>query len=253
MINPDFNKLSQPFSDTVKGSDSEICWREFLLCNYNFINHCSYRIKEDELSMLISSLSTWIKNGNFTQHKIYDTTKNIMVEEEINVGDICFADLGINFKPECSYAHPVLVVEKVDNLLVVVPTSTNRDKINIAYNFNDNSGKWFYVKADKSNGFNGECALLLNNLKTISKGRIIQKKGIIDNGNFKEGSLFYNIKELLFKNYFPKHNIRLYNTTKLLSEKESKIIELQNKIDELSKELDIVKSEIIKSDIKNNE
>lgn len=242
MIIPDFKKLSDPFSDKIKGGESEICWREFLLCNYNFINHCSYKLKENELSMLICSLSTWMKKSNFTQYKTYDNTKNMMIEKEINIGDICFADLGINFKPECSYAHPVLVVEKVDNLLVVIPTSTNKEKIQNAYDFENKTGKWFYVKANKSNGFNGECALMLNNLKTISKSRIIEKKNIIDNGNFKDGSLFYNVKELLFKNYFPKHNIKLYNTLVKLSEKEDEISKLHNEIDELKKEIKLLKS-----------
>ncbi|MFR6561075.1 MAG: hypothetical protein ACLUR5_03025 [Eubacterium ventriosum] len=72
---------------------------------------------------------------------------------------------------------------------------------------------------DKSDGFEKTGAILLSDIKVISAGRLISKKGKLKNINLQD-SLFKEIKNTLFKLAFPKKisaytklimNLLLYN------------------------------------------
>lgn len=238
MIKPNLNSLNTTVSDTKKASESEICWREFLLSVAYFTNDCSYKIKEDEISDITKSLYNWTTRRNSKKCFSKNIDTGNYDEVEVKVGDIFLADLGINYKPECSYVHPVIIIEKVEEYVVVLPTSTNENKILNAYNFDTKTGKWYYIKVSESDGFDSTCVVMLNNLKTISKGRLIKHEGHLTEDIRKENSLYSNIKSLLYKHYFPRQYTKFKNT---MSENE----QLKEKIKNLEEELEIVKKDLL--------
>ena len=74
-------------------TDSAECLREFLNLDTNLIEE-NRSMKQDEAANFIMSMQNWLLRRGFS------TTK-----ETVAVGDIFYADLGINYKPEFSYHH----------------------------------------------------------------------------------------------------------------------------------------------------
>ena len=238
MIKPDFNRLKVTLDKTKKAGDSELGWREFLVAVSYFTNLCSYRIMEDEIVDITKSIQNWNLKKDNAKYLIKNSLGNF-IEGQIKLGDIFLADLGINYKPECAYVHPVLILEEIGSMVLVIPTSTNSDKISTGYHPIDNiSGKWYHRKVYNADGFDDTCVLLLNNLKVLSKGRLLEKKGQLNENITKETSIFYELKNTIFEHYLPKQYInflKLSDENKRLLEKISELEEqnqmLLNKID----------------------
>lgn len=226
MINIDFQALRNIIRDKSNKSknsiESVVCLREFLNLLENILENNKI-LKQDEAANFIMSTQNWILRRGFTSCR------------DVNIGDIFYADLGINYKPEFSYHHPVVILETVGNMVMVVPVSTTEANVKEAYHPIDNpKGSKFMRKvygkdyADKSDGFEKTGAILLADVKTISKGRLISKKGNLKNINH-DTSLFKEIKNSVFKMCFPKENIAMYKlmaeNTKLKSENEKLVAE----------------------------
>lgn len=244
MIKPNFGNLEKKPKSNKKGGHSENNWREFLIASNNLNMHCSENIFEEELGDITISLNNWTSRKTYTKYTKFDLKKRKFIEQNVNIGDIFLVDFGFNYSPECSYLHPALVIEEVDNMVTVIPTSTNKTKLSAAYDFESKKGKWYYVKADKSNGFDDDCVLLLNNLKTISKGRLIDKKNSIDSGSIGEGTLFMKIKELMFTKYFPKQYINHLKINTELNDVKSQLEESNEKLETVIKENNQLKEEL---------
>ena len=167
----------------------------------------------------------------------------------IRRGDIFYADLGINYKPEFSYHHPVVILEKIGGMYLVVPVSTTPDNIKNAFHPIDNpDGNKMMRKVygndmgDKSDGFEKTGAILLSDIKVISAGRLISKKGKLKNINLQD-SLFKEIKNTLFKLAFPKENIRLYKINNEFTSLQQKYTELEHNYNVLKNEHDTLQLE----------
>lgn len=196
MITPNFRILNN-LSSQVNARDSEIAWREFLVAVSYFTNHCSYRIKEDHIGEITKSLQNWVTKRNHTEF-----FKNRQ-RQIIDLGDILLADLGLSY--ETAYAHPVVVLEFIGNKLLVVPVTSSIDKVNDAYHPAENpTGNRMFMKVFPRNGFEVESALMLNSVSVISKGRILDKKGMLNEDINQDNSLFNEIKTLLMEIYFGK-------------------------------------------------
>lgn len=228
MIQPSLNKLNVPLSDKKRAGDSELCWPEFLKAVSYFTDICCYEISEEEIADITKSLFNWTHRKDSIKYWVKDNsvTPPRTIEGEIKVGDIFLVDLGIDYKPECSYAHPALILEEIDGMVAIVPSSSNADKITQAFHpVSNNTGKWYYRKVDNSNGFECECVLLLNNLKVVSKARLLSKKGHLNENISLPNSLFTEIKQRIHENYFPKqyiNNLKLsQGYDKLLEENEN--------------------------------
>lgn len=87
----------------------------------------------------------------------------------------------------------------------------------------------------KSDGFEKTGAILLSDIKVLSAGRLIAKKGALKDINV-SNSLFREIKDTVFKLSFPKKNIELY---KLSVAKDT----IQQQYDVLEKEYNLLKNE----------
>ena len=218
-------------------TDSAECLREFLNLDTNLIEE-NRSMKQDEAANFIMSMQNWLLRRGFS------TTK-----ETVAVGDIFYADLGINYKPEFSYHHPVIILEKIGGMYMVVPVSTTPDNISQAYHPVDNTNGSKMMRkvygndtGSQSDGFEKTGAVLLTDVKVISEGRLISKKGQLkDISN--EGSLFREIKESVFKFCFPKVNIRLYKSEKELKELKEKYTQLETAYNELKNSIEVKDSE----------
>ncbi|MDD6072390.1 MAG: hypothetical protein PUC12_16510 [Clostridiales bacterium] len=188
-------------------------------------------MKQDESANFIMSLQNWFLRRMYTRTKI-----------PVAIGDIFYTDLGINYKPEFSYHHPVIILEKIGGMYLVVPVSTTPDNITNAFHPVDNpQGNQMMRKVygndagNKSDGFEKTGAVLLSDLKVVSAGRLIAKKGNLKCINDKN-SLFREIKDSVFKLSFPKKHIELYNVTK---ERDS----ILKKYSNLEKEYNLLKEQ----------
>lgn len=217
-------------------TDSADCLREFLNLDTNLIEE-NRAMKQDEAANFIMSMQNWLLRRSFSTNK-----------EPVSIGDIFYADLGINYKPEFSYHHPVIILEKIGGMYLVVPVSTTPDNIAQAYHPVDNvTGSKMRRKVfgndmgTKSDGFEKTGAVLLTNVKAISAGRLISKKGQLRDINA-EDSLFKEIKDTVFKFCFPKINIRLYKAEKELAELKEKYNQMKVAYNELRSIIDSEKA-----------
>lgn len=202
MLNIDFTQLKKIATDKnaeIRCSSASKECIDNINKLINNLNETLSNLNEGECSMAIMSLQNWIVRRNFSDCKV-----------EPRIGDIFFADLGTSYKPEFAYPHTVLVIEKIGFYYLVIPTSTSQKNIDETYHpiNNINGNKYmrliYGIDTDKTDGFEKTCALLLSNVKTISGGRFIGKKGRITNLK-----LFDEIKETLFNYLFPRHKIRM--------------------------------------------
>lgn len=119
-----------------------------------------------------------------------------------------------------SYNHPGLILEEIGDLVLVVPSSTSSTKLSNAYHpVKNKSGYWYYYEVDKTDGFAERCVLILGNVCTISKGRLLEKKGHLTCDINDENSLYRNIRNIMMQHLFAKEYNKLT----------SKITELEKK------------------------
>ena len=212
MARVDFGLLDKIIKDESSESrsagDSSICLSQFLNIISNITSQAN-DFTESDLALLTKSLQQFLHRRSFTSCK-----------EEIKVGDIFNIDFGINYEPEMSYNHPGLILEEVGDLVLAVPTSTSTKKLQNAYHHTKNkNGNWYYYEVDKSDGFAERCVLILGNVCTISKGRLLEKKGHLTCDISDENSLYREIRNIMLQHLFSKEYNKLT----------SKIFELEQK------------------------
>jgi mRNA-degrading endonuclease toxin of MazEF toxin-antitoxin module len=234
MIFVDF-KLLQKIATDVNAKnkqvkDSSVVLSQYLNLLSNFLPMCN-NLYEDELAMLIISMQTWMNRRN-------DLTANF----NCNLGDIVYTDLGITYKLELSYAHPVVIIENIGNMVLVVPVTTSQEKVNEAYHPIDNiDGNKYIRKVNKDeDNFEETCAVLISNIRTISPGRLIRRKDKLRQNISDPNSLFVEIKNKIFEYYLPKYyyffkkiSSELENKNQEIEDLNTKIIEMMKKIDDL--------------------
>lgn len=229
MIKPDYARLNGELSSNTNSSDSEICWREFLIANYNFMEYCSKRVKEDEVAELLKSLQNWTAKREFKVYREHDNINGKWVEKPINLGDIVFVEFGINFSNEVSYAHPAVVLENINDSILVCPSSSNNVKIREAYHPIDNKeSKSLYRKVKQENGFDNVCVLELDKIRVINKSRIIRVQGRLNENINEENSLFNEIKHRIFQKYFPVQYLINQGLIEENNKLQNRIMELEN-------------------------
>ena len=81
------------------------------------------------------------------------------------------------------------------------------------------NGNWYYYEVDKSDGFAERCVLILGNVCTISKGRLLEKKGHLTCDITDDNSLYREIRNIMMQHLFSKEYNKL----------SSKILELEQK------------------------
>ena len=216
MARVDFGLLDKIIKDESAESrcagNSSICLSQFINIISNITSQAN-DFTESDLALLTKSLQQFLHRRFFTSCK-----------EEIKVGDIFNIDFGINYEPEMSYNHPGLILEEIGDLVLVVPTSTSSKKLQNAYHpIKNKNGNWYYYEVDKNDGFAERCVLILGNVCTISKGRLLEKKGHLTCDISDENSLYREIRNIMLQHLFPKEYNKL---TSRISELE---LECKNK------------------------
>lgn len=230
MARVEFSELDKvirdPMSETKIAKVGSIPLSQFLNLLSNLADKAN-SLTESDLSLFTKSFQQFLNRRTFTTCK-----------DTVNVGDIFNVDFGINYEPEMSYNHPALVLEIVGDLVLVVPTSTSTTKLSNAYHpINNPTGHWYYYEVDIKDGFAEKCTLILGNVCTVSRGRLLEKKGqLTEDINLKD-SLFKQIRNIILQNIFSleynslmskiseleKQNSILISDNNLLNEKLDKI------------------------------
>lgn len=227
----DFIKLRGVINDRASATryvkNSTHCYPEYnlLLSNY-IVKHNQFREKESALHIM--SMQNWL-----LKKEVQTSTTTPCY------GQIWFADLGSNYMPECSYSHPVLILEMIGNMVLVIPSTTSPQYINDAYHPNDNDeGNKFFRKVGVLEGFVAPCALILSNVRAISLGRLLDLKGTMPGVNDPtKSSVFWEIKDRCFEFCFPKKKIEIYNLKGKVNQMEKEKNEVQQKNDEKKSEI----------------
>ncbi len=229
----DFNKLRSVIkrsgSSTINAKDSSECMSEFTASLSNYIEH-NHGLMENELAMITISMEDWRRKRN--KSKLTGTT--------VDIGDIFYADLGIGYKPELAYAHPVVILEEIRGFYLVLPVSTSVDHLTKAFHPTDRPNGVKYLRKvlrTDGEGFQEDSAIIISNMRTISPGRLHgSKKGALKNIT-DPSSLFAEIKEKAFKLAFPKYFTQIENLKQEKEILEAKNVELEKTIEGLREEL----------------
>ncbi len=201
------NKVKDSFDDSIILSS---CLKLFSNIIYELQS-----LKVNEVALFVNSMNHWTTNKKFSTSKKY------------KAGTIIEYECGLNYQDELSYRHTGLIIEEFDKKIVVIPSSSTKSLIDKSSK--KENGLWYYVLVGENEGFDHECVLLLNDMKTVSKKRII---GSFDNitKNDEGKRLFDDIKLELMRHYFSKQFSEKENTIKDL-------IEENNRLNNLNEEL----------------
>lgn len=228
----DFNSLkgiaSTRNSNPVKNSSD--CLFEFTSLLSNLIAE-GQTLTEEEMAFFIMSMQNWIRRKSFTKYfsKSGDST--------INLGDVFFADLGIAYKPEIAYTHPVIILEKVKGYVLVVPITSSTETVKNAYHPDDNpQGDKKFLKIKESEGVEKDCAAILTQIRTISPGRLLQKKSTLSK------DVFDIVKDKTFYYSNPIKFSEFNKNLKLIDELNAELIDKNNKLDAALKEIESLKN-----------
>lgn len=214
-----------------KANDTSEVLSSYLQMLANMI-YANEKLTESEMAMIVNSINRWI------------TRKDIICNNFYGIGKIVQLDWGINYAAELSYKHPAVILEEWKNTILVIPTTSTASKITAAYHPTDNpTGKWYYRKVGKAEGFEHDCVLILNNAKIMSKTRIISVSGSIKGDLNDNNSVFREVRNTMIKNLFQKEWIVFQKTQQKYEELKNQNKELQEKILSLTQENEKLKTE----------
>jgi mRNA-degrading endonuclease toxin of MazEF toxin-antitoxin module len=169
--------------------------------------------QEDAIKWMIG----WIR---YTKDKKGDIFK--YTSHQYNRGKIVFVDLFGHMGTELTYAHPAVILYNGYNYALVAPISS------AVYGDTDP----LHIDLETSDGVTEKCGVRLDDLRIISKQRILKEMGKITN-NAKLDEIDLKIVE-----YFtPKIYQSIQEKDKKIMELEEIIIEKENKIKELEDRL----------------
>lgn len=175
---------------------------------------------------------------------LYIDRKSTFSTQKYKKGDLIYVELGANIANELSYIHPCVVLENKQQDLFVIPCSSS--KLSKAY---DKNGNLFpeYLVGEPSDGFYRKTVLILNNVKWISKTRVVKNMGTINAPFLKK------IFEETFTFNYPMQSFILNKLDKKNKENEEKIKELTKIIEEKDKIINQQISEIENLKLTNKE
>lgn len=192
---------------TSKAFMDSILLSSFLKVIHNIIEVGS-KINNLEMAMLTDSINHWIIGRNEKKKS-----------KKYLSGTIIEVEFGLSYKTETPYRHSAIVIKDLTNKVLVVPSTSKQEFIKRAYHPIDNpNGDIHFRKVDENDNFDHECVLTLNDMRTISKNRIISICGFIETQD--KNCLYKEIKQNLLKIYFDEE----------IQEYESKIHELNDDI-----------------------
>lgn len=156
------------------------------------------KTKSYQTGLFIKSMNDWIDRKDNENQPL---DKNI---NDILVGNIYMVDWNLSYSPELSYEHPCVVIEVLDDFLFVLPVSGQKQYLEIGYHpISNPKGDKKYRIVDVQDGFSKKCVIHINQVKTISKTRILYQIGSLKSTEDGICELLNEIKEEMINMYFP--------------------------------------------------
>lgn len=187
-----------------------------------------------DASSILMAESNWMKRNHFSK---YMPSKG--ANKKVSFGQVCAIDYGKTYKGEMGYIHPGLCVGIKEGKYLIIPMTTGKNWCKDCFHPITNPEKTKeYRQALKTEGFEKDEVLLINDSKFISGGRILELHEIISSDALK------SIQEQLFQIMFPtllEDIIKLRNE----NEKNIRIIEnMEHQVKNLKKKNNILSSKI---------
>lgn len=178
----------------------------------------------DASSILIAE-SNWMKRNHFSKYM-----PNKSAPKKVMLGQICTIDYGKTYKGEIGYIHPGLCVGKKNDKYLIIPMTTGKTWRNTCYHpINNPNMTKENRQACTVEGFGKDAVLLISDARFISGGRILELHEIIN------GDVLKEIQDQLLCIMFPELHKEL-NKTK------EQNIRLQNKIENMDRQINNLKS-----------
>lgn len=143
-----------------------------------------------EMARFTNSIDHWIKNRPANKKS-----------RHCSEGTIIEAEFGLTYKTETPYRHSALVIKEYPNKVIVIPSTSKSDYWDHAFHpLSNPNGNKEYFRVTTTDGFDHNCVLVMNDLKTISKNRIISTCGRMD--TLSEDCIYKQIRKLLLNDIF---------------------------------------------------
>lgn len=174
---------------TAKAFSDSILLSSFLSIINNIIEIGS-KMNKIEMAMFTNSMQYWIQGR--------DKKKS---SKKCSPGTIVEVEFGLSYKTETPYRHSALVIKEYQNKILVIPSTSRKEFLEIAFHPIDNpGGDKDFRKVGKSDNFDHDCVLVLNDFKMISKNRIISTCGQVNMDS--DDCLCNEVRQALLNNVF---------------------------------------------------
>ena len=191
----------------------------------NYIKGIKKLSAYDASSMILSD-ANWMRNNSKTNFT--DDNGNIIT---VKIGTIYYIDFGNTFSDELAYFHHGLCVGKKEGKILIVPMTSGTKYFSSCYHPVSNpTANKKYRQALKSEGFEKDCVLKLNDAKFISPGRIDKETVSISH------DIVEQVQEQLFSIQFPELYQKLYNSLKKIDKYEKQISDQKELVSRLKQE-----------------
>lgn len=164
---------------------------------------------------------------------LYINKKRLHYSLTYKKGDLVYVELGANIGNELSYIHPCIILEDKFQSLFVVPCSSS--KVSKAYNKKTGKLHDEYLIGETTDGFPKRTALIFNNVRWISKTRVVRTIGSIEksflNSVFEKSFSYSNPQKHYILNRYEdinKINLQKIKDLEKIIEDKDKIINEQN-------------------------
>lgn len=175
--------------------------------------------------LTLYDLSSWI----ISKHSFLNKSKSKKNYISYKRGTIILADFGVNFDGEISYNHPGVILNETSDKVLVAPCSTGR----LRKAFKDPSDPTTiypqYLIGEITHGFSKKTVILLDDVRWISKNRILNSFNIVDL------TLFRKLQDSFLKIFADIYTKKIETLTQLKDSQLKEIENLKLKIEENEK------------------
>lgn len=143
-----------------------------------------------EMARFTNSINHWIENRPANKKS-----------RHCSEGTIIEVEFGLTYKTETPYRHSALVIKEYQNKVIVIPSTSKSNYWDNAFHpLSNPNGNKEYFRVTTTDGFDHNCVLVMNDLKTISKNRIISTCGRMD--ILSENCIYKQIRGQLLNDIF---------------------------------------------------
>ena len=192
-------------------------FNDFLFYSYEGATIAKQETQKNQ-NFMAKSLERWTKRRNWYKFQNQNALRH---------NQIIFVEFGYSYSPELAYQHPALVLAKNNLFCKVLPITSNEDKFRLAYHpiENPNGQKTYYRLPKGLCNLEKDSVILINQIKTISCGRIIS---IIDTAGL-PNDIYKEVRFLSLEDAFPGIGFKMASLERMNLEMQEKIALLEEK------------------------